>query len=280
MTVEPRTLTRKGEQTRQRIVAAAARLMFDNGVAQTRIEEVCDAAAVSNSQIYHYFSDKTALVRAVIDYQTEAVVGIQEPLFEQLDTMQGLHAWRDYALAQQEALRCRGGCPIASLAGQLAENDDAARLQLAFSFRRWSAGLRDGLARMHHAGRLRPDTDPEQLATVLLSALQGGLLLTKIERDLTPLRTALDAALDYIESHTAQPHARQRELGIPLDRPSAPERGRSGDQGGPQADQFGRIGELEDAYHPLPGGQHLEPDPSGSGALGSRHEHVHRAGRQ
>lgn len=55
---------------------------------------------------------------------------------------------------------------------------------------------------MHHAGRLRPDTDPEQLATVLLSALQGGLLLTKIERDLTPLRTALDAALGHIENHT------------------------------------------------------------------------------
>lgn len=197
--MEPSTLTRKGEQTRRRIVAAAAQLMFDNGVAQTKIEEVRDAAGVSNSQIYHYFADKTALVRAVIDYQTDAVVGVQEPVFAHLDTMEDLRTWRDYAIAQQEALDCRGGCPIASLAGQLAEKDEAARLQLAFSFRRWSAGLREGLHRMHQAGRLHPDADPDQLATVLLSALQGGLLLTKLERDITPLRTALDAAIDYLE---------------------------------------------------------------------------------
>src|ERR1700745_496652 len=87
-------LTRKGAQTRERIVAAAAELMFEHGVSGTTLEHVRDAAAVSSSQIYHYFADKDALIRAVIAYQSDAIVGGQEPMFARLDTVEGFRAWR------------------------------------------------------------------------------------------------------------------------------------------------------------------------------------------
>ncbi len=47
----PGRLTAKGEQTRQRIVAAAAQLMFDGGVSGTTIEDVRAAAGVSSSMV-------------------------------------------------------------------------------------------------------------------------------------------------------------------------------------------------------------------------------------
>src|SRR2546423_13982042 len=72
--------TRKGEATRARIVAAAAKLMFEQGVAGTTTEDVRAAAGVSSSQLYHYFADKKALVRAVIGFTTEAVLDAQQPL--------------------------------------------------------------------------------------------------------------------------------------------------------------------------------------------------------
>jgi AcrR family transcriptional regulator len=200
MPIKTGTLTARGRETRQRIVAAAARLMFENGVSSTTIEDVRALAGVSNSQVYHYFADKTALVRAVIEYQTDAVIEPQEQLFARLDTMAGLREWRDFAVARQRELNCRGGCPIASMTSQLAENDEAARLQLAHSFARWSAGLRTGLAQMHANGTLRPDADPEALAISLLASLQDGLLITQLNRDTTPLEVALDAMLAYIES--------------------------------------------------------------------------------
>jgi AcrR family transcriptional regulator len=64
-------LTRKGQQTRQRIVAAAAGLILQQGVAGTTLDDVRAEAGVSSSQIYHYFADKEALVRAVVDYQAD-----------------------------------------------------------------------------------------------------------------------------------------------------------------------------------------------------------------
>ena len=117
----PGRLTPKGEQTRQRIVAAAAELMFDGGVSGTSIEDVRAAAGVSSSQVYHYFKDKKALVEAVIEYQTETIVGGQEPMLAALDSMEGLRAWRDFLVKHQEEPGCQGlplsGCSQLCRAG-------------------------------------------------------------------------------------------------------------------------------------------------------------------
>ena len=191
-----RPLTRKGQETRQRIVDAAAGLIFQRGVAHTTIEDVRAAADVSSSQLYHYFEDKTALVRAVVDHQADTMVGGQE-MFD-FSTLDGLRAWRDFVIAAQREHHCIGGCPIGSLGGQLAETDPDARAHVAEGFKRWEAAIQSGLREMHARGELTPDTDPDTLALALLAALQGGLLLTQVKRDTKPLEAALDAMLELV----------------------------------------------------------------------------------
>lgn len=208
MTTETRTpttkrLTRKGRETRQRIVAAAAQLMYEQGVTEATLEDVRAAAGVSGSQIYHYFADKQALLLAVIEYQTEAVLDQQRPLFDELDTMEGLRRWRDTLVEYQLRLQCRGGCPIGSLGSEVAESNPEARLAVASGFLRWEAEIQAGLRAMHARGEL--DADPDDLALATLAALQGGLLLTQVQRRVTPLEVALDAALDHIEQHMRVP---------------------------------------------------------------------------
>src|SRR6201992_1730513 len=147
-------LTRKGEQTRERIVAAAARLIFERGVAGTSIEDVKEKAGVSSSQLYHYFADKQALIHAVIAHQSDAVIEAQEPLLAKLDSLDALRAWRDQAVAIQRQLHCKGGCPIGALAGELAESDPEARADIAKGFARWEEQIAQGLAAMPGRGEL------------------------------------------------------------------------------------------------------------------------------
>jgi TetR/AcrR family transcriptional repressor of nem operon len=192
----PRRLTRKGQETRRRIVSAAADLIFEQGVAHTTIEDVRAAADVSSSQLYHYFDDKPALVRAVIEHQADAIVAGQETF--DLSSLDGLRAWRDWVIEHQRELNCNGGCPIGSLGSELAETDPEARAQIAEGFRRWEATIQSGLQEMHARGRLAADADPDTLALALLAALQGGLLLAQIERDTKPLEAALDTMLDLV----------------------------------------------------------------------------------
>jgi AcrR family transcriptional regulator len=195
-------LTSKGALTRGRIVAAAAELMFENGVAGTTMEDVRAAAGVSSSQVYHYFADKSALVRAVIEYQDERVVGGQEPMLARLDSVAGLRAWRDFLVDHQRRLRCRGGCPIGSLGSEIAETDPKARAVVATAFQRWESGIRGGFLAMSERGELAPGTDPGKLATTTLAALQGALLLTQIQRSTEPLEVTLDTMIDHVRSVT------------------------------------------------------------------------------
>lgn len=199
MTGQPH-LTPKGERARLNILETAARLMLQNGVVGTTIDGVCDAAGVGKSQVYHYFSNKTDLVRAVIDYQTDRVLGGQEPFLSNLDTWDAWGAWRDRTVRLQEDLGCVGGCPLGSLAAELADSDELARRVLSLSFDRWEAGFRQGIGRMKENGMLRSDADPGRLGTVMLSALQGGLLLSQTRKNVASLETALDGALDYLRT--------------------------------------------------------------------------------
>jgi AcrR family transcriptional regulator len=210
--VVPR-LTAKGQATRERIVAAAAALMFERGVAGTSTDEVQARAGVSASQLYHYFADKRALVAAVIAWQTEAVVGGQEPFFAELDSLEALRQWRDLVLALQTERACAGGCPLATLAGELAEADPQARNALRVAFNRWSAGIAGGLVRMRERGELRAEADPQRLAVAVLAALQGGLLLAQVERSPVPLAIALDTMLDHLASWTTREPAVQSLTG-------------------------------------------------------------------
>jgi TetR/AcrR family transcriptional regulator, transcriptional repressor for nem operon len=197
-----RQLTRRGRETRDRIVSAAAALMFEHGVAETTLEDIRSAAGVSGSQVYHYFADKQALVRAVIDYQTDAVLDSQADHLDALDTVSGLRAWRDFIVEHQRRLHCRGGCPIGALGAEVAEIDDSARLAVAGGFRRWEARIRDGLRAMQAQGDLPQKIDADDLSLALLAALQGGLLLTQIQRDTRPLEVTLDAMLEQIAALT------------------------------------------------------------------------------
>jgi AcrR family transcriptional regulator len=198
----PVRLTRKGQATRTRIVAAAAQLMYEQGVSEATLEDVRAAAGVSGSQIYHYFADKQALLLAVIEHQTEAVLDMQLPLLDRLDSMAALRQWRDALVEYQRRMQCRGGCPIGSLGSEVAETNPEARLAVASGFLRWEGAIRAGLTAMHERGEL--DADPEELALAILVALQGGLLLTQIQRQVRPLEVGLDAVLDHVETRLAR----------------------------------------------------------------------------
>jgi TetR/AcrR family transcriptional repressor of nem operon len=195
---QPHQLTPKGRATRQRILTIAAAQMFRNGVAGTTTDDLQRVGGISPSQIYHYFGDKKSLVKAVIAVQTEAVLGTQRPLLSRLDSFEALEAWRDAIIDLQQARRFEGGCPLGSLASELADHDPEARADLAAAFARWEAAIRDGLVAMRDRGELNPDTDPGALALAMLTAVEGGLLMTQVRRDTAALRTVLDAIITGI----------------------------------------------------------------------------------
>lgn len=199
MSRKPLRHTAKGEHTRQRIVEAADRLIGRHGVTRVTLENVRTEANVSCSQIYHYFADKQALIAAVVDHQDSLSLG-GESMVGSFDSADAVRSWVQRLVEGQRESQFAGGCPIAALGAGLIDLDGATLAQLARTFRRCEDGIRAGYRTMHANDDLAPNADPDALATMTLATAIGGLVLTQLNRDASPLQVALDALLDFLQS--------------------------------------------------------------------------------
>ena len=162
---EPKT--ERGRASRERIVERAAELFAERGIAVTSVDEVLAAAGAGKGQFYHYFRGRDELAAAAVGYRcAQVVAGLTEAL---------------------------GG--VSSLPGL-----EQALAAFIAGFDAWERLLADALERMRASGELRADAEPSVLATVLLAAIEGGMVLSQVRKDVASLRIAVDAALAQVRT--------------------------------------------------------------------------------
>jgi hypothetical protein len=153
------------------------------------------------------------VIRAVVARQGERVLDQQRLALGDVDGWEALGRWRDFVVGVVEALGGRGGCPVGSLADEMAEVDERARIEAASVFEQWQALLADTLRAMVAAGQLQPQPDLDRLALATLASLQGGLLLAKTTRTTVPVEAALDAAIAHLRAFAVEPAQRPGQTG-------------------------------------------------------------------
>jgi AcrR family transcriptional regulator len=198
MPAEP--ITRRGRASRERIVERAAELFAERGIAATSVDEVLAAAGAGKGQFYHYFRSRDELAAAAVGYRcTQVVAGLTQALGG-VSSLAGL----EQALAgfvdgfEQAGLP---GCPIGTLATEVAGRNEEARLQAAAGFDAWEQLLADALERMRQRGELRADAAPAVLATGLLASIEGGMVLSQARKDVGSLRIAVATGLAQVRAH-------------------------------------------------------------------------------
>ena len=199
--VEPRT--EKGRETKGKILAAAAGLFHERGVSATSVEQVLAAARAGKSQFYRYFPSKEILVSEVIRYQSDRYLGWQSDLLERVDDWEGLEAYFNALVASHSEREMMGGCPIGSLAAELADTNEAHRRELAEAFSLWEASIEQAFTKMRAARKLRPHAAPSSLAATTLAGIQGAYLLSTLHKDVRPMKDTLEAILVHLRSFAA-----------------------------------------------------------------------------
>jgi AcrR family transcriptional regulator len=205
-------VTARGRATRDRIVSCAADLMLTQGLTSFSLEKVRHGAAVSGSQLTHYFVDKDALIQAVILRQTEVMLDFhRQPALGNLDTFEDFEQWVELTMKySRRRIRNRAMPTYGALAGQLSKYDEQARELLADGYRQWVALLRRGVARMKKNGLLVEAADPAMLANVLVSAHQGGTLIGGAYGATWPDRESLTFAVNYLRQFAADEQDKPR----------------------------------------------------------------------
>lgn len=184
-------------------MVSAARLFARQGARGSSIDEILTEAKAGKSQFYHYFSDKDELIRSVHNLQIERMLAFNSVIFEQLDNWDGYEMLVDTVLHMLEGQRCRNGCPIGSLASELAAEDELVRMDTELYFDRKKAAIVRGLTAMKLRGDLRSDTDIQGLADFVVVCLQGAKLLSKVRRSTDDASAALRHMLVHLRSHAS-----------------------------------------------------------------------------
>lgn len=194
---EPRT--GRGRASRERIVRRAAELFAERGVAGTSLDEVLAAAGAGKSQLYHYFRGRDELVEAAVGLRcTQVLAGLTQALGSVASLAELEQALAGFVAGfEQMGLP---GCPIGSLATEVAGRNEGARLQTAAAFDAWERLFADAIGRMRERGELRADAAPGVLATALLASIEGGLVLSQARKDPATLKVAVDAGLARVRA--------------------------------------------------------------------------------
>ena len=192
-------VTRRGRASRERIVERAAELFAAHGVAATSVDEVLAAAGAGKGQFYHYFRGRDELAAAAVGHRcAQVVAGLTQALGE-VSSLAGLEQTLAGFVAgfEQQGMP---GCPIGTLAAEVAGRNEEARKQAAAGFDAWERLLADALERIRRRGELRADADPAVLATGLLASIEGGMVLSQARQDMTSLRVAVEAGLAQVRA--------------------------------------------------------------------------------
>ena len=197
---------------RDAILDAAARVINARGFSHTSVEALIEATGLSGkSHFYHYFPSKEALGIAVIDRQFErfterGLAILSEPMIEPVDR---LALFIDTLVALQRDRDGGSGSPFGNLAGELADSHEGFRRRLDDVFARWTDQL-DALLR--EAGpSLRDDIDTVRLARFIVAALEGGMLMTRVTRDIGVMEGIGEDLKRFIATHLRDGEARGLE---------------------------------------------------------------------
>jgi TetR/AcrR family transcriptional regulator, transcriptional repressor for nem operon len=195
---EPRT--GRGRASRERIVERAAELFAERGIAGTSLDEVQAAAGAGKGQFYHYFRGRDELVEAAVGLRcAQVLAGLTQALGNVASLAELERALAGFVAGfEQMGLP---GCPIGSLAVEVAGRNEGARLQAAAAFDAWEQLFADALERMRERGELRPDASPAVLATGLLAGIEGGMVLSQARKDPASLHVAVEAGLAQLRTY-------------------------------------------------------------------------------
>jgi AcrR family transcriptional regulator len=195
------TLTTKGAATRQRIVELAAPVFNQRGYVGASMRDLVDATGLEKGGIYNHFGSKEQLALEAYDHAmslvTDALARSQKPGDDAVQRLQAMA--RSFAKSARNPV-IDGGCPIMNTAIEADDTHpdlrDRARESMTLWHRLIGRIVKDGIA----AGTLRPDVDPYELASVLTSSLEGGLMLARLYDDPAHMDRVIAHVSTYVET--------------------------------------------------------------------------------
>jgi TetR/AcrR family transcriptional repressor of nem operon len=171
--------------TKRKLLDAAMRLMLRQGFTATTVDQVCAEAKLTKGSFFHYFKSKDEIGEAALEHfcaiqQSRFAKGAFNKMADPLERMNG---FIDCIIEVGRSPEMAQGCLVGSLTQELALTHPKIRCQCETSFNNLAGFFSKTLQEAKKKYRPKVDFDPESVATLFVSLLQGSILLAKARRD-------------------------------------------------------------------------------------------------
>lgn len=178
--------------------------MARQGFQQTSVEDVIrEAGLCGKGHFYHYFKSKEELGCAVLRHQFEqfaerGLAVLRDPMLPPLERLSRFVEW---IVRKGEEHGVEGkSVPVGALATEMSQYDEF-RCHVDALFERWTGQVQALLWEARPS--LRDGVDTERLARFIVATLEGAMMMSRVKRDATVLRTVASDLEQFIASHVA-----------------------------------------------------------------------------
>ncbi|MDF5723926.1 MAG: TetR/AcrR family transcriptional regulator [Rhizonema sp. PD37] len=194
----------KGEETKEKILLSAAELFNQQGYAGSSISDIMRVTGLQKGGIYNHFKSKDELALQAFDFAIaqisryhRAALRSKRHAVERLQAI--VNVFRIY-LDHPDTLLIKGGCPLLNTAVESDDTHPALRKSAQQAMDSW----RDMICRVITKGiekrEVCPTVDADEVATIIISSLEGAVMMSKLYGDSIHLKTVINHLNNHLES--------------------------------------------------------------------------------
>lgn len=192
----------KAQVTREHIIQQAAVVFNQQGYAGTSMSDIMQATGLKKGGIYNHFKSKDELAMAAFDFSVDLVQShYTEALRGQRHAILRLRAMVEtFCTLMAHTPALKGGCPILNTAIESDDTHPVLRLKARQAMDDWRRTLCKIITLGIDHQQVAASSDPSAVATVIISMLEGGLMMTQLYGEPDHLHHAQQHLFDYIET--------------------------------------------------------------------------------
>jgi TetR/AcrR family transcriptional repressor of nem operon len=189
----------KGERTKERITRAAADLFCRQGFAATTVNDLLEAAGVKKGSLYFHFPGKDDLALEVLQQAEIEFMDFLDSALGGLTPAARLDNFFRQALEIHRGSGFVGGCLFGNTALEASDCNPHYACRVAEVFTRWMEKIRVVIAEAQAVGEIRIDLPAGVLAQFVVSSIEGGIMLARLQKKEEPLSRCLDTLRTLLE---------------------------------------------------------------------------------
>ena len=194
----------KGEQTREHIMATAENIILQRGYSGTSIEDIIGQAGITKGGFFYHFDGKNDLAKNLILRYLDKDVQFFTELAERAqalteDPLQQLLIFlKLMAEAMEDLPGAHPGCLVASFTYEAQQFDEEVRLLNAEGVLSWRRIFLGHFEKVLQKYPMKIEKPLEELADMLSSVIEGGIIMSKVLDDKRILPNQLLHYRNYI----------------------------------------------------------------------------------